>query len=166
ICGDFNSTPHSQVYQYVKNGVVDLSSMDEIFMSGQVEPFIPLASQPKRMYNTETIHAFNATQMRFPEDDSDRRHLLQHTFKFFSGYEHAVPSEEFTTLHDDAKLICDYIFFGGLNEEIRDSLACTKRLTLPKISDCSIPGIPTKDVPSDHLPLALTFCWSSCSNLI
>ncbi|ORX94414.1 DNase I-like protein [Basidiobolus meristosporus CBS 931.73] len=161
ICGDFNSTPHSLVYRYINDGVVDLSSMDEIFMSGQVEPFVPLHAQPKRAYNAETIHAFNATQARFPEDDSVNRCILKHPYKFHSGYEHPMPSEEFTTLHDDAKLICDYIFFGGLTEQLRDSLLCTRQLSLPKIIDCTIPGIPAKDVPSDHLPLALAFSWTS-----
>ncbi|KAL1922965.1 uncharacterized protein VTP21DRAFT_9341 [Calcarisporiella thermophila] len=184
LCGDFNTLPYTSIFNYITKGNINLSTIEEEYMSGQVSPPRYLSRHNHRhQYNRRSVGPYNSALIRelsrtrnsiFPQlfnrttsQQHEHKHILTHDFDLRSVY-FPFRRSDFTTYHQHARLTCDYIFYGNLKKheeefsdekgERRPKLALRERLALPAPHELQhVPGFPWYGIPSDHLSISARF---------
>ncbi|XP_064411651.1 protein angel homolog 2 [Latimeria chalumnae] len=139
LCGDFNSTPVSPLYSFIKEGNLEYGGLPIGKVSGQ-EKFpkgqrvLPIPLWPESLGLTEACqHQATVKQRQQPEKDAEpTKELqegnlekrvtsrLQHGFCLSSVYSHYLPDSEIpeiTTCHSRTALTVDYIFYSADKED-------------------------------------------------
>ncbi|WAR19516.1 ANGE2-like protein [Mya arenaria] len=133
VCGDFNSTPHSEIYKFLQMGFLEYQNLRIKDMSGQEEGMMKPGNQrlasdffpremgisdncqycdvvQRRNANTQNVETLQST----PVQSSG---FLQHGLRLHSAYDHWTKRwgyfyPEITTHHGNAVCTVDYIFYG------------------------------------------------------
>ncbi|XP_074542009.1 protein angel homolog 2 isoform X2 [Halichoeres trimaculatus] len=185
LCGDFNSTPLSPLYNLLTTGCLEYTGMPIGMVSGQesiprgqrlLTPPIwsqslginqqcrynkPVASSPtvEGAISNLTVEDF-ATTAAFP------RARIEHGLKLQSSYQHCLPPDgrpEITTCHSRTAMTVDYIlytpeFIAPPPFPAERGLQLLGRLSLVGKSELDeVNGLPNQHHSSDHLPLLARF---------
>ena len=166
MCGDYNSAPHSCLYEFIEAGFLDFLRCDRRHISGQIADSRPKATivkspKPSKPWKEEEI--FLATGMKekeFVDEDDMAYGTLQHAFQLKSSYR-AVLGEEplFTTAHDKYIGTVDYIFYSCPQRGGLWNMVPTQVLHPPQRGAQAIvpKGLPHGFWPSDHICIMTRF---------
>jgi len=166
MCGDYNSAPHSCLYEFIEAGFLDFLRCDRRHISGQIADSRPkqIVKTPKQSKPWKEEEIYLATGMKeeeFVDEDDIAYGTLRHTFQLKSSYR-AVLGEEpiFTTAHDKYVGTVDYIFYSCPQEEGGLwSMVPTQVLHPPQRGAQAIvpKGLPHGFWPSDHICIMTRF---------
>ena len=173
LCGDFNITPFSPFYNFLKDGYIDYTNFTgsqiagvEKYKHGRFleEPLLPdnvgIGSNCK-FVNVSSGDTFNRSRYSFMGS------RLSHNHKFASVYSHRSlrfpDSAEVTSFHDKCCQTLDYILYSRGQKGAQLQALC--RLGLLTGGEIySKGGLPNLLQPSDHLPLMASFLLSKTEN--
>ncbi|KAJ3086107.1 Protein angel 2 [Quaeritorhiza haematococci] len=143
ICGDFNLTPTSFIYRFIRSGEADTSQEQIQYMSGQLQPPRHHSRYHTNNFSNEDegddesneastdaeddddtdTHSSPAHPRKRTRGSSESKTIVRHPFRLAcSSDPHQCPStgqSYFTTCHNGAKATVDYIFYGSVDERRR-----------------------------------------------
>uniref|UniRef100_A0A3B4B3K7 Endonuclease/exonuclease/phosphatase domain-containing protein n=1 Tax=Periophthalmus magnuspinnatus TaxID=409849 RepID=A0A3B4B3K7_9GOBI len=182
LCGDFNSIPHTPLYQLITKGELYFQGLP---ISGQED--LSYKSHVYRLYAPlwpNTLRISDSCQYTSANKDLEKDqntaglselHSLSHGLDLQSVYKHVLPGSgnaEVTTLHSQVGATVDYIFFSpklpsNTEEQGRNipnasfassglkAIGCLSLLSEDVL--WSVNGLPNHMFPSDHLSLLAKF---------
>ncbi|XP_020584634.1 carbon catabolite repressor protein 4 homolog 3-like isoform X2 [Phalaenopsis equestris] len=157
LAGDFNSTPESAIYEFLSTSELDITRHDRKFLSG-LEPNL-------HIFSGLINHCWTDEELKNATGHSSCK-LLTQPLKLQSSYAHinrtgrtrgSCGEPLATTYHSKFMGTVDYLWFSGELEPAR------VLDTLPISTLKSIGGLPSRNIGSDHLPLASEFVFISKS---
>jgi len=132
MCGDFNSLPHSDIYQFIQMGFLRYEDLLIKNMSGQEEGLRKPGYQrlgreffPPELQISDNCQHYSEVMRRHSQHDVQMSPdllvqssgYLRHSLQLLSSYEHQTCRgdryyPELTTHHGNAACTVDYIFYG------------------------------------------------------
>jgi len=135
ICGDFNCTPDSKLYEFITKGELDITN------------FNVLDSRENTGYGT-VYTAVSPSMASYLTQDSPKAGVMVHPFKLYSAYTHNLTDSWVSTCHKKFSGNVDYIF-------VSEHLQPVKVSSLPTESEVKAGalgvGLPNAHFHSDHL---------------
>lgn len=180
MCGDFNSTPWSPVYQFLRGGRINFGYVNRCALSGQAEGLgarpVPLRLDhtflpPHLGINERCVYSkVEEERQRWMGKDSERKPgpvALSHSLGLASSYSHLAMdgTPEFTTWHRLSCATVDYIFFSTPGwDHCPSGSGWLERCGLRLLSRRALldqgqlrPGMPNWRTSSDHQALQALF---------
>ncbi|KAH7297612.1 hypothetical protein KP509_25G003400 [Ceratopteris richardii] len=176
LAGDFNSVPQSPLYQFLKNGMLDLRNCNRRSISGQAEGSVKVQETVHRgqIYSdsflipqthriTEETYIFQWTLEELIKATAvPNESLMRHSLNLRSAYPSIQGSEEtrgtsnepiITTYHRNFMGTVDYIWYTN-------GLSAVRVLEVLPISILQrTHGLPSKKWGSDHMTIACEFAF-------
>jgi len=161
ICGDFNSTPTSSIFNFITDTQLKYESLLCQSVSGQQNSnrntrLLPVPLLPQSLNITSNCN--------YGSDKKPDSSKLSHTIGSLSSSHIQHKDLEVSTLQDNG-ITVDYIFFSNFslksskcNKISRVELKLKKKLSLPDREEVKrVQGFPNQRHSSDHLPVAAHF---------
>jgi len=156
LCGDFNCTPASKLYEYIRTGTVDISpavsplwrmdfSAPQSTFNGYDNPPI-FVNSIQNLTSCENVYFLPS--LKLPNVQ------LSHSLALASSYFENGSEPSFSTMHRKAKQMVDYMWYS------QNSLYITRKLELPRNPISPTFTLPNRLHPSDHLLLCVEFAFA------
>lgn len=152
MCGDYNSAPYSNLYDFVSSGYLNILESDRRSVSGQIAG------------NTASLQRHKSAPKPWKMEEimmavGSEENILRHSLGLESSYKYVLGEEPgFTTAHDKYVGTVDYIFYSNGSQKKGPWRLEPHRVLRPPPEHAIIPrGLPCGFWPSDHISLLTSF---------
>ncbi|XP_029351760.1 protein angel homolog 2 isoform X1 [Echeneis naucrates] len=186
LCGDFNSTPWSPLYNFLTSGGLDYRGLQISMVSGQesvprgqrfltppiwsdslgINQRCEYKKRASDQSTCRTVEGAISSVTNTPAAAASNSAWIEHSVKLQSSYQHLLLPDgkpEITTCHARTAMTVDYILFSpdsssSLSGGGARGLQLLSRLSLVGPSELQeVNGLPNQHHSSDHLPLLARF---------